>query len=135
MSDDDYSATTNGIRVRVRSFFLPDQSRPEAGHYVWAYRIRIENLGGETAKLLRRTWHITDARGKMQHVHGDGVIGQQPVLTPGESFEYTSGTPLETPSGIMVGKYHMIFTATAAEFDVDIPMFSLDSPYHVGAVH
>ena len=132
---EDYSATTHNICVRVRSFFLPDQSRPENNHYVWAYRVRIENQGGETIKLLRRTWRIIDGRGKTQHVHGEGVIGQQPILTPGQTFEYASGTPLDTPSGFMVGEYHMIFTDTAAEFDVDIPIFSLDSPYHVGAVH
>ena len=132
---DDYSATTHHVCVRVRSFFLPDQSRPDENHYVWAYQVRIENQGEETVKLQRRTWRITDGRGKTLLVHGEGVIGKQPILKPGESFEYTSGTPLDTPSGIMVGHYHMIFTATSVEFDVDIPIFSLDSPYEVGAVH
>ena len=132
---DDYSAVTNDISVRVRSFFLADQSRPEENHFVWAYRVRIENRGTQTVQLLRRTWRITDGRGRQQHVHGDGVIGQQPVLKSGEMFEYTSGTPLETPSGFMTGQYHMIFTETGITFDVDIPTFSLDSPYHGGAVH
>ena len=132
---DDYSAITKDICVRVRSVFLPDQSRPDTNHYVWAYRVRIENQGSETVQLLRRTWRIIDGRGKMQHVHGEGVIGKQPIIAPGETFEYSSGTPLDTPSGFMYGQYHMIFTATAIEFDADIPAFSLDSPYHVGAVH
>ncbi len=132
---DDYSATTKDISVRVRSFFLADQSRPEDNHFVWAYRIRIENLSTQTVQLLRRTWRITDGRGRQQHVHGEGVIGQQPVLKPGETFEYTSGTPLETPSGFMTGQYHMIFTETGNTFDVDIPTFSLDSPYYGGVVH
>jgi len=132
---DNFSQTTRDIRVSVRSFFLADQSRPDEGKFMWAYRIRIENLGREPVQLLRRTWHITDAHGRIQTVKGAGVIGQQPVLEPGESFEYTSGTPLETPSGFMAGQYHMIATATGAPFDVAIPPFSLDSPYQGGRVH
>jgi ApaG protein len=132
---DNFSQTTRDIRVSVRSFFLADQSRPDEGKFMWAYRIRIENLGREPVQLLRRTWHITDAHGRVQTVKGAGVIGQQPVLEPGESFEYTSGTPLETPSGFMAGQYHMIATATGAPFDVAIPPFSLDSPYQGGRVH
>ncbi|MCW3473389.1 Co2+/Mg2+ efflux protein ApaG [Limobrevibacterium gyesilva] len=132
---DDYSATTRGIRISVRSFYLDDQSKPDEGRFVWAYRIRIENTGRETVQLLRRTWHITDARGRTQRVHGAGVIGQQPVLEPGESFEYTSGTPLETPSGFMSGQYHMVATASGEPFDVAIPAFSLDSPHQHGRLH
>ena len=132
---DDFSKTTRDIRINVRSFFLADQSRPDEGKYMWAYRIRIENTGAEAVQLLRRTWHITDAHGRIQTVKGAGVIGQQPVLEPGETFEYTSGTPLETPSGFMAGQYHMIATATGAPFDVAIPPFSLDSPYQGGRVH
>jgi ApaG protein len=132
---DDYSAVTRNICVRVRSFFLPDQSRPEDNHFVWAYRVKIENQGDETVQLQRRTWRITDERGKTLLVQGEGVIGQKPIITPGQSFEYASGTPLDTPSGFMVGHYHMIFTATSVEFDVDIPIFSLDSPYRAGMVH
>ena len=103
----DYTSTTRAIRVSVRSFYLADQSKPEEGKYVWAYRVRIENLGAETVQLLARTWVITDGRGRTQQVHGEGVVGKQPTLGPGESFEYTSGTPLDTPSGIMRGEYHM----------------------------
>jgi len=128
MTDEAYTATTRGVRVTVRSFYLADQSRPDEGTYVWAYRIRIENFGRETVQLLRRTWLITDERGRTQRVHGAGVVGQQPVLEPGEAFEYTSGTPLETPSGFMTGTYHMVATASGETFDIAIPAFSLDSP-------
>ena len=98
----EYAALTRGINVRVASFYLEDQSEPDAQRYVWAYRVTIENRGQETVQLLRRTWEITDATGRMFRVQGDGVVGEQPVLEPGEAFEYTSGTPLETPSGFMV---------------------------------
>ena len=132
---DDYMATTRGIRVSVRSFYLADQSRPAEGTHVWAYRIRIDNFSRETVQLLRRTWLITDARGRTQRVHGEGVVGQQPVLEPGEAFEYTSGTPLETPSGFMTGTYHMVAIDSGEAFDVAIPAFSLDSPEGGGKVH
>ncbi len=130
-----YSATTHDVRVTVRSFFLDDQSQPDEGRFVWAYRISIENLGREAVQLLRRTWSITDARGRAQRVHGEGVVGQQPVLEPGEAFEYTSGTPLDTPSGFMVGWYHMVMAGSGEPFDVAIPAFSLDSPHERGQVH
>ncbi|MBU6499481.1 MAG: Co2+/Mg2+ efflux protein ApaG [Rhodospirillales bacterium] len=132
---EDYNATTRDIRISVRSFYLEDQSKPEEGNFVWAYRIRIENRGRETVQLRARTWQITDARGRTQRVHGDGVVGQQPVLDPGEVFEYTSGTPLDTPSGFMRGAYHMVVPESGETFDVVIPAFSLDSPHHHGRVH
>jgi ApaG protein len=132
---DDYSATTSNIRVTVRSYYLEDQSQPEDAHFVWAYRVRIENQGRRTVQLLRRTWRITDGRGRTQTVRGDGVVGEQPVLEPGESFEYTSGTPLDTPSGFMTGQYHMITADGGEAFDVAIPSFSLDSPHENGRVH
>lgn len=131
----DYSATTRAIKVSVRSFFLEDQSEPEERQFVWAYRVRIENHGAENVQLLRRTWHITDAHGRTQHVQGDGVLGEQPRLEPGEAFEYTSGTPLETPSGFMTGAYHMVSTKSGEPFDVRIPTFSLDSPHQSGIIH
>ena len=131
----DYQATTRDIRVSVRIFYLADQSKPDQGTYMWAYRVRIENLGRETVQLLRRTWRITDAQGRTQRVNGEGVIGQQPVLEAGESFEYTSGTPLETPSGFMAGHYHMMVSTTGEAFDVTIPAFSLDSPFQNVRVH
>lgn len=133
---DEYSATTRDIRVSVRPFYLADQSEPAKGQFVWAYRVEIANVGRATVKLLRRTWHITDAMGRTQTVHGAGVIGEQPVLEPGGRFEYTSGTPLATPSGFMQGAYHMVVTASGEEFDVAIPAFSLDSPHAPsGRVH
>ncbi|UFN47755.1 Co2+/Mg2+ efflux protein ApaG [Roseomonas sp. OT10] len=128
-SQDAYAATTRNIRVSVRPFYLADQSSAEEGRFVWAYRVAIENQGRETVQLLRRTWMITDALARTQRVHGDGVVGEQPVLEPGESFEYTSGTPLPTPSGIMRGAYHMVVPASGETFDVEIPAFSLDSPH------
>jgi ApaG protein len=131
----DYARTTRDVTVSVRSFFLADQSRPDDGRFVWAYQVRIENQGRETVQLLRRTWQITDAQGRTQHVHGDGVVGEQPVIQPGSAFEYTSGTPLATPSGFMSGTYHMIDTASGEAFDAAIPPFSLDSPHQGGRVH
>ncbi len=132
---EDYTQTTDGVAVTVRSFYLADQSQPDESKYVWAYRIRITNAGREPVQLLRRTWLITDARGRVQRVHGAGVVGQQPVLEPGESFEYTSGTPLDTPTGFMTGTYHMVRVASGEAFDVAIPTFSLDSPHHAGRLH
>ncbi len=124
----DYRSVTNGVEVTVRTYFLEDQSNLDQGPWVWAYQVRITNRGRETVQLLRRTWRITDAHGRVQIVQGAGVIGEQPVLEPGEAFEYTSGTPLDTNSGIMLGAYHMIATASGQPFDVTIPAFSLDSP-------
>ena len=130
-----FTETTRDVRVTVRAFFLSDQSEPERSHYVWAYRVSIANEGRQTVQLLRRSWSITDAQGRTQHVHGEGVVGEQPVLDPGESFEYTSGTPLSTPSGFMRGAYHMVVSATGEAFDVAIPGFSLDSPHQLGRMH
>ncbi len=130
-----YRANTGGIEVTVRTYFLEDQSDPDEGKWVWAYQVRIENQGRETVQLLRRTWRITDAHGRMQVVQGAGVVGEQPVLEPGEAFEYTSGTPLDTASGFMVGTYHMVRTASAQEFDVAIPAFSLDGPGQPTLLH
>lgn len=130
-----FTEVTRDVRVTVRASFLADQSEPERGHYVWAYRVSIANEGRQTVQLLRRSWCITDAQGRTQRVHGEGVVGEQPVLDPGESFEYTSGTPLATPSGFMRGAYHMVMAATGEAFDVAIPGFSLDSPHGSGRVH
>ncbi len=129
-----YQKTTHAIQVTVKTSYLDDQSSPVDDHYVWAYQVRIENQGAETVQLLKRYWHITDENGQVHEVRGAGVVGEQPVLKPGDSFEYTSGTPLATPSGIMVGSYQME-TAGGESFDVAIPAFSLDSPYQHGRVH
>ena len=123
-----YSEITRAIRITVKPFFLEEQSSPEESHYVWAYHVRIENQGKETVQLRNRHWRITDSMGRLQEVRGAGVVGEQPVLRPGETFEYTSGTPLGTPSGIMVGTYQME-NETGERFDVRIPAFSLDSPH------
>jgi ApaG protein len=123
-----YSEITKSIRVSVKSTFLEDQSSPVDAHYVWAYEVRIENLGTEQVQLINRTWSITDTHGQTQTVQGAGVVGEQPILKPGGSFEYTSGTPLKTPSGMMVGTYEME-DLKGMKFDVKVPAFSLDSPH------
>lgn len=128
------SLTTEGITVSAHPLYLPDQSEPEAGHYMWAYYIRIENNSTRTVRLSRRKWLISGADGFSKQVTGDGVIGQNPVLSPGDSFEYTSGTPLNTSSGMMVGVFEMSDEAGAA-FDVAVPAFSLDSPFDCRVVH
>ena len=120
-------AITNGVRVRVRTDFLSERSSAEQGRYAFAYTIRILNQGEVTVKLLTRHWIITDGDGAVQEVKGDGVIGQQPVLAPGEAFEYTSGCILETPCGTMQGSYHMQ-TEEGAEFDAQIAPFLLAVP-------
>ena len=129
-----YSETTRSIKVTVKPIYLEDQSSPADNHYVWAYHVRIENQGRETVQLRRRHWHITDGMGRIQEVRGPGVVGEEPVLGPGQAFEYTSGTPLSTPSGIMVGSYEME-TPTGESFAVAIPAFSLDSPHHPVRLH
>ncbi len=129
-----YDETTRSIRVTVEPIYLDDQSSPSDNHYVWAYQVRIENKGDDTVQLLHRYWRITDALGRVQEVRGAGVVGEQPTLKPGESFEYASGTPLPTPSGIMVGSYEME-TAQGTRFDVAVPAFSLDSPYEQSRRH
>lgn len=123
-----YSETTHSIRVTVEPMYLEEQSSPSDNHYVWAYHVRIENTGGDTVQLLTRHWKITDSLGRVQEVRSAGVVGEQPVLPPGQAFEYTSGTPLPTPSGIMVGSYGME-AESGQRFDVAIPAFSLDSPH------
>ena len=123
-----YEAVTRGIRIRVTPQFLEQESVPAEGRYLWAYTIDISNESSETVQLRSRRWRITDQRGRTQQVEGPGVVGQTPVLAPGGSFRYTSGCPLQTPSGIMVGTYQMT-SAAGERFDVDIPAFSLDSPH------
>ncbi|MFC3676331.1 Co2+/Mg2+ efflux protein ApaG [Ferrovibrio xuzhouensis] len=123
-----YQQTTRNISITVEPLYLEDQSSPDENYYVWAYNVKIENAGGETVQLRSRYWRITDARGRIDEVRGPGVVGEQPVLGPGDSFEYTSGTPLPTPSGFMVGTYQMV-AENGEEFDVVIPAFSLDCPY------
>jgi ApaG protein len=108
-------------------FFLEDRSNPEDNEYFWAYRITIANHSSRPVKLLSRHWRITDSQGRVQEVRGDGVVGDQPELDPGDSYQYTSGCPLTTPSGFMVGAYTMT-AANGETFEIDIPAFSLDMP-------
>ena len=129
-----YAEVTHSIKVTVKPVYLEDQSSPAENHYVWAYHIRIENESSRTVQLINRYWRITDALGRVQEVRGAGVVGEQPVLRPGESFEYTSGTPLSTPTGFMVGAYEME-TSDGERFDAKVPLFSLDSPYQTRQVH
>ena len=117
------------IIVDVKSFFLEEQSEPSENNYIWAYKVLIKNNSVNTVKLISRCWKIIDENGFQKEVRGDGVVGEQPTLKPGESFEYTSGTPLKTDNGIMQGFY--IMTKNSGEkIKIDIPTFSLDSPYN-----
>lgn len=122
-----YQATTRGIEVKVEAFYIPERSDPDDSHYVWGYRIVIANRSGAWVRLLSRYWHITDANGRIEEVQGAGVVGEQPELEAGDAFEYTSGCPLSTPSGVMVGRYTMI-NRQGELFDVAVPAFSLDMP-------
>lgn len=130
-----FEATTDDVRVVVQTFWLDDQSEPDEHRYVWAYRIRIENHGAEQIQLLRRSWRIVDGQGRIDRVEGDGVVGEQPVIDVSASFEYMSGAALETPTGFMGGTYHMIRPASREQFDVNIPVFSLDSPHQRAVLH
>jgi ApaG protein len=121
-----YRAVTRGIEVQVTPRFLSERSSPENSYYFWAYTIEITNRSPTTVHLKTRHWKITDANGRLQEVRGAGVVGETPKLEPGESFEYTSGVPLPTPSGFMTGTYGMV-SATGEGFDVQIPTFSLDA--------
>lgn len=129
-----YSKKTHHIYVTVEPTFLEDQSNTFENHYVWGYEIWIENQGSETVQVLSRQWLITDGSGTVLEVRGEGVVGEQPWIAPGETYHYTSGTPLSTPSGMMEGTYQMK-TKKGKSFEVDIPAFSLDSPYETASVH
>jgi ApaG protein len=126
--------TTRNISVRVKSNFLEDDSAPADGYYFWAYTVEINNHGTETVRLRARSWRITDSLGRTREVRGAGVVGKEPLLEPGRTFRYTSGTPLTTPSGVMLGTYQME-SENGEQFDVTIPVFSLDSPYEERALN
>jgi ApaG protein len=123
-----YQAMTRNIEVTVTPKFLPERSSQEKSYFFWAYTIEINNHGSETVQLKTRHWRITDALGRLQEVKGPGVVGEEPTLKAGQSFEYTSGVPLPTPSGFMVGSYGMV-TEEGEQFDIEVPAFSLDSSY------
>ncbi len=120
-------ATTRGITVRVSVSYLPEQSEPGRGRWFWAYHIRIENEGDQAVQLLTRHWIITDGRGSRHSVEGEGVVGEQPMIMPDNSFDYVSGCPLSTSSGAMQGSYHML-ADDGDTFDVAIPRFALLAP-------
>lgn len=122
-----YTAETHGILVKVRPSYLAGQSDPDGGRWVWAYQIEIVNLSGVTVQLMARRWIITDAHGHVEEVRGPGVVGEQPVIAPGESYSYASGCPLSTDSGSMVGAYYLT-DDKGRTFEAAIPAFSLDTP-------
>jgi ApaG protein len=122
-----YSETTNGVTVRVSVTFLPEQSDIDGLRWFWAYHIRIENERESAVQLMTRHWRISDARGGLHRVDGDGVIGEQPIIQPGKSHDYVSGCPLNTPSGEMAG--HFVFVGAQSDmFEVKIPNFPLTAP-------
>ena len=122
-----YEAETEGVLVRVRPSYLAGQSDPDGGRWVWAYQVEIVNLTATTVQLMARRWVITDGQGRVEEVRGAGVVGEQPVIKPGDSYSYASGCPLGTPTGSMVGGYYMT-DASGRSFEAAIPAFSLDVP-------
>ncbi len=129
-----FEETTENIRVMVTPLYLEEQSDPEENRHVWAYHVRLENHGTAEVQLLTRRWRITDGNGVTHEVIGDGVVGQKPVLGPGDDFEYSSGTPLATATGFMTGIFQML-DADGRRFAVKVPAFSLDGPQGAGVVH
>ena len=129
-----YQKTTKNITISVEPTYMEDESSPQNSLYFWAYRIVIQNNGAETVQLHRRHWRITDSSGLTQEVNGEGVVGEQPFVAPGKSYAYTSGAPLTTPGGMMVGQYTMK-DVHGRTFEVEIPAFSLDSPHQNAMMH
>ncbi len=129
-----YETVTKGVRVRVTPAYVEEQSLPDESYYFWSYTVDISNDGDVQVQLKTREWRITDANGKLETVRGPGVVGQTPVLAPGQAFTYTSGCPLTTPSGIMVGSYQMQLP-DGKLMNVAIPAFSLDSPFVTRSVN
>jgi ApaG protein len=130
-----YVKTTRNIKVQVESFYVPEKSDPSENRYIWSYSVMIENLSADKIQLMHRYLYITDAWGRTEEIHSDGVVGEQPVLEAGERFGYESGVSLMTPSGIMVGHYTFEKKSTGGHFDVDIPAFSIDCPYQTMRQH
>ena len=120
-------AVTDGVTIRVAVSFLPEQSSPEAGRWFWSYHVRIENRRAGPVQLIERDWRIVDGRGQLFGVRGDGVVGETPLIAPGDSYDYVSGCPLDTSSGEMSGSYRLV-GADGASFDVAIPRFALLAP-------
>ena len=126
-----YEHESSGVKISVMPDYLEDESDPDEGRYVWAYTIEIENTGHEAVQLLARKWVITDSMGRTEHVQGEGVVGEQPLIEPGASYDYVSGCPLATPTGAMQGSYHVV-SADGDAFDVAIPRFALTAPAIAG---
>ena len=129
-----YERETKKIHVAVKPSYLDDQSDPDDSRFVWSYTVTIENRGEEPVQLMSRYWNITDGAGVIREVRGPGVVGAQPVIAPGEKFQYTSGCPLETSSGMMMGRYQMKAVSGEA-FEAEIPAFLLESPYEQRQIH
>ena len=129
-----YTEVTQDVKVDVTPVFLDTESRPQEDHFTWVYKITITNMGSLTVQLMNRYWRIVDSRGAQEEISGPGVVGEQPVLAPGETYSYESGCPLKTPSGIMMGHYEMVNEA-GMPFHAKVPAFSLDSPYDVSDYH
>lgn len=129
-----YERVTRNIAVTVEPRFLPEESRPGDDKFFWAYTVEIANQGDTTVQLKSRYWNITDGRGHVQEVRGPGVVGEQPIIAPGDVFRYTSGCPLATPHGMMVGAYQMV-DENGQAFEIDIPAFPLESPHVRRSVH
>jgi ApaG protein len=129
-----YERQTRSIHVAVKPAYLDDQSDPDGERYVWSYTVTIENRGQEAVQLMSRYWNIVDGVGRTKEISGPGVVGAQPVINPGESFQYTSGCPLETSSGLMSGRYQMK-AASGEAFEAEIPAFLLESPYERRQIH
>jgi ApaG protein len=134
VADHQYELETKRVRVAVRPSYLHDQSDPEDDRYVWSYTVTIENRGSESVQLMSRYLNIVDGQGRIQEVRGAGVVGAQPVIGPGESFQFTCGCPLETASGTMTGRYQMM-SASGENFEAEIPAFLLESPYERRQIH
>lgn len=129
-----FEEITDSVRVQVTPVYLDEQSDPEESRHVWAYQVRLENLGSSPVQLITRRWRITDANGRAHEIIGDGVVGETPILHPGDDYEYSSGTPLNTSSGFMTGVFQMLH-ASGHRFVVQVPTFALDIPDSRGAVH
>lgn len=129
-----YTCETSGVVVRVRPAFLEEESEPDENRFFWSYTVEIENKGTEAVQLLSREWRITDARNHTEIVRGPGVVGETPIIEPGERFTYTSGAPLPTASGFMSGAYTMV-KGSGEKFDAGIPAFALDCPFNTMTLH
>jgi len=129
-----YERETRSIHVAVKPAYLDEQSDPDDGRFVWSYTVTIENRGQESVQLVSRFWSITDGSGLVREMRGEGVVGAKPVIAPGEKFQYTSGCPLPTASGLMMGRYQMK-AASGEAFEAEIPAFLLESPHERRQIH